>query len=131
MPRDYIPDLRCKRHKWHEPKAINQALILIQQGNSIRSVAKTTEIPYSVLQRYYKKYKINNNVVVNNIGGQTTLPESMEKTLVTNIIKCADWGYPISELELRMFVKYHLDQIGCNVKRFKNNYPGIDWVKSF
>lgn len=97
-------------------------MFFIQKGNSIRSVAKTTGILYSVLQRYYKKNKTNNNVEVNKIGGQITLPVSMEQTLVANIIKCADWGYPVSELELRMFVKYHLDHIDCTIKRFKNNY---------
>lgn len=56
---------------------------------------------------------------VNKIGGQTTLPVNMEQTLVANIIKCADWGYPVSELELRMFVKYHLDQIGYTKNALK------------
>lgn len=107
-------------------------MFLIQKGNSIRSVSKSSRISYSVLQRYKKKKKkMNNHVEVNTIGGQTTLPLEMEQTLVVNIIKCADLGYPVSELELRMFVKYHLDQIGHTIKRFKNNCPGIDWVKSF
>jgi hypothetical protein len=87
MTCEYIPDPRGKRHIWHEPKVIKQAMFPIQKGNSIRSVSKTTGIPYSVLQCYYKKYKTNNNVVVNKIGGQTTLPVSMELTLVANIIK--------------------------------------------
>ncbi|XP_025406237.1 uncharacterized protein LOC112680369 [Sipha flava] len=81
MTCEYIPDPRGKRHIWHEPKVIKQAMFPIQKGNSIRSVSKTTGIPYSVLQCYYKKYKTNNNVVVNKIGGQTTLPISPPYTM--------------------------------------------------
>ncbi|XP_050547672.1 uncharacterized protein LOC126909299 [Daktulosphaira vitifoliae] len=30
-----------------------------------------------------------------------------------------------------MFVKFHLDQLGCTVRKFKDNRPGPDWAKSF
>lgn len=58
MAREYISDPRGKRHIWHEPKTINQAMFYIQKGNSIRSVAKTTGKPYSLLQRYYKNTRL-------------------------------------------------------------------------
>lgn len=78
-----------------------------------------------------KKNQTNPNLEIDKYGGQTTLPALVEQTLVANIIKCAEWGYPVIEFEVRMFVKYHLDQIGCTVRKFKDNRPGIDWAKSF
>lgn len=57
MPRNYVPDPRSKRHRLHDPKLIHEALSLISKGHSIRSVAKSSDIPYSCLQRYNNKKK--------------------------------------------------------------------------
>lgn len=54
MAREYKGG-RGKRHIWHKPNEINEAMCNIQKGNSIRSVARNSGIPYSILQRYYKK----------------------------------------------------------------------------
>jgi molybdenum-dependent DNA-binding transcriptional regulator ModE len=57
MARKYIPDPRSKRHRHHDQNEIQDTLTIIEQGSSIRSAAKSTGIPYSVLQRYNRKNK--------------------------------------------------------------------------
>lgn len=59
------------------------------------------------------------------------LSKDIEMSIVSNIAKCSEWGYPITEFEVRLFVKYHLSVVGCIVKSFKNNCPGVEWIKSF
>lgn len=90
MARNYF-DPRSKKHRWHDEDKIKHALSLISKGNSIRSVAKDTNIPYSVLQRYNKKNN-NSNFEVRKIGGQTVLSKETELCLVNNILKCSEWG---------------------------------------
>jgi hypothetical protein len=52
------------------------------------------------------------------------LSKDIEMSIVSNIVKFSEWGYPITEFEVRLFVKYHLSVVGCIVKSFKNNCPG-------
>lgn len=47
------------------------------------------------------------------------LSKDIEISIVSNIVKCSEWGYPITEFEVRLFVKYHLSVVGCTVKSFR------------
>ena len=43
----------------------------------------------------------------------------------------AEFGFPLTEIDLRFIVKGYLDKIGCTIPQFKNNLPGIEWVRLF
>ncbi|KAF2896910.1 hypothetical protein ILUMI_09265 [Ignelater luminosus] len=47
------------------------------------------------------------------------------------IAMCADLGFPLKTLDIRLIVKSYMDQHGYTEPRFKNNLPGYDWVKAF
>lgn len=64
-------------------------------------------------------------------GGQTALTEADEEYLITNINACAEWGYPLDTMDLRFIVKMYFDKLGIQHKRFKNNFPGPDFVEGF
>lgn len=54
----------------------------------------------------------------------------------TKFVKCAvqksDFGFPITEEDLRNIVKDYVTKISRTVKEFKEgSYPGTDWVKGF
>jgi len=131
MPRTYVPNPRGVRHQQHSVEELENALTIIASGKSIRSVSRDLNIPFSVLQRFHKNRQQNPNFLPKKLGGQISLPECVEKALVENILKCSNWGYPITEFELRMFVKYHLDRVGTKIAKFKDNRPGYDWAKLF
>ncbi|KAH9643133.1 hypothetical protein HF086_010585 [Spodoptera exigua] len=125
MPRNYRPKPGAKSLKKHDVAIINQALLDISAGNtSIRRVAEKYGISYSVLQR-----RINKSVKPH--GGQTAMTPEAEAFIVKNLNICADWGYPLDRNDLRYIVKLYLDTSNITVKRFKNNYPGPDFVESF
>ena len=42
-----------------------------------------------------------------------------------------DYGYAFDELELRLFVKSFIVKARRSVAQFKDNLPGVDWVKGF
>ena len=125
MPRNYRPKPGAKCLKKYDVAIINQALLDISAGNSsIRCIAEKYGISYSALQR-------RNNKSVKPHGGQTAMTPEAEAFIVKNLNICADWGYPLDQNDLRYIVKMYLDTSNITVKRFKNNYPGPDFVESF
>ena len=87
---------------------------------SIRKAATKFNIPKSVLGRH-KKSNIKQR------GGQTVLTAATEKILVKRLLLCAEWGYPMDSLDLRMIVKGYMDRQGLRLNKFKNNLPGPDF----
>ena len=48
----------------------------------------------------------------------------MEDILVDKLITFANWGYPLDAMDIRLFLKWHLDLTGLKVNKFKGNMPG-------
>ncbi len=126
MPRVYKADLRGKRYIRREKEEFIPAIDAIKNGRlSIRQAAKKYGIAYTVLRRHYKNKNIKSQ------GGQTSLTYEEEALLVDRISTCADWGFPFDRTSLRLFIKSYLDTRGKVIKKFKNNNPGQDFVRSF
>lgn len=123
MPRNYKP---VKPKKKIDPEAIKKAVADVTHGLSLRVAAGKYDIHYSVLYRHFKKGN-----TIKKRGGQTALSEKEENTLVSRLIMCSDWGYPIDSWTLRILIKESLDREGRTVKKFKDNLPGRDFVYSF
>jgi len=64
-------------------------------------------------------------------GRPRELSSKEEQRLADRIKLLGDWGFPVIELDIRMFVKKFLDRIGTESKRRKDNIPGTKWVTSF
>lgn len=64
-------------------------------------------------------------------GGQTILSIEEEKDIVAHVIAMASFGFPITIMDLRLFVKGFLDRNGQKIKKFKNNTPGKEWIYLF
>lgn len=66
-----------------------------------------------------------------NIGGQTKLTSTEEERLVLAINTAAEWGFPLTEQDIRILVKRYLDKKGVQLKPFRDNKPGREWSKAF
>lgn len=95
------------------------------QGLSIRQAAEKYGIPKSTVQR---KLSAKNCLKP---GRQCALTEDDETALTDGVLAASLWGFPFTPLDVRYIVKSYLDMQGRQEKRFKNNLPGHDWVKSF
>jgi hypothetical protein len=105
--------------------ALAKAIRLVKdKGVSIRNAAKRYRLSKSAIGRHIKG-------AVKARGGQPVLSKDFEDYLVGRILICAEWGYPLDYLDLRMFVKWYHDKKGMRIKKFRNNLPGEDWAKSF
>ena len=59
------------------------------------------------------------------------LDKPAEEALTQHCIELSDNGFPLDTFDLRCVVKNFIDKIGCNEPRFKENFPGKEWKKSF
>ncbi|CAG4981891.1 unnamed protein product [Parnassius apollo] len=64
-------------------------------------------------------------------GGQRALSDEAEKYIIKYINICSEWGYPFDTYDLRIIIKRYLDRVGIEVKKFKNNLPGVVYIECF
>jgi len=127
MPRNYDKGCRSKTYKKPNPTDLANAVNAIKRKRmTYREAQEVYGIHYSVIYRHVKNEDIKKQ------GGQTSLSLSEEKLIIDNILLCAEWGFPLDRLDLRLLVKGYLDRRGKKVKRFgRSNMPGKEWAHSF
>ncbi|KAJ8971218.1 hypothetical protein NQ314_000820 [Rhamnusium bicolor] len=91
---------------------------------SIHAAARTHNIAYGTLHNRFHGCRIKTT------GGQTVLTANEEEAILSSILKCSDWGFPLIPQDVRMFVKIYLDKTGRVIHRFSDNLPGSDWEGS-
>lgn len=64
-------------------------------------------------------------------GGQTVFSVVEEDRILNNVMACAEFGFPLDRLDIRVTVRNYLMKIGRTVSIFKDNLPGEDWCASF
>ena len=125
MPRTYTPKPGGKLYKKYDEDNMNKALSDLGKGQSYRKVGIKYNIPKSVLQRHCRNTKTMKH------GAPLSLSLEIENHMVSRLVTCAEWGYPLDKFELRCVVKAYLDRTGIKHPRFKNNMPGPDWAILF
>ena len=124
--RDYVRKLGSRSYKNYTSDTVDQAIRKIKTKKlSLSKASKKYKIPKETIT-----HKLNNKNI-KNVGRPTVLNNDEEKALVQMLVKTAKWGFPLTHDDLRHVIKSHLDTIGKTVKQFKNNLPGIDWIKGF
>jgi hypothetical protein len=115
-----------KRYGDYTKDAIKNAIVAFQEGNmSIREASSSFNIPKSTLHCKLK------GIQLRPIGHPPSLFPEEERSFLQHLIVVAEWGFPFSNLDLRLMVKAYLDKANCRVNQFKNNIPREDWARSF
>lgn len=125
MPRKYT-SVATKKKKDIDPETLKKALNDLKTGLSLRKCSEKHNVALTTLHRHVKS---GSNLKKR--GGQTVLTAEEEAVLVDRLKICSDWGYPVDSLTLRLIVKDSLEKQGKQVRKFKNNTPGPDFVESF
>uniref|UniRef100_A0A6P7F1X7 Uncharacterized protein LOC114325697 n=1 Tax=Diabrotica virgifera virgifera TaxID=50390 RepID=A0A6P7F1X7_DIAVI len=103
MGRTYKRQLGSGTYGNFNEEHVNQALQdVLENGLSLRKAAKKYKLSYGTLNNKYHGRKIKK------IGGQSVFTYEEEVAIINSILTCADWGYPLSAMDLRMFVKSFL-----------------------
>ncbi|KAF4517677.1 hypothetical protein B566_EDAN004971 [Ephemera danica] len=125
MPRHYKREPGKRQYKNYNDATLNQAKENVQDGKlSLYEASRRYRIPLGTLHNKLKGKHNKQN------GGQTALAREEELAIIDSILIAADWGHPLSLLDLRLYTKAYLDRRNRNVSKFKNNMPGEDWAYS-
>ena len=63
--------------------------------------------------------------------GQSALSLELENNIVKSLDCLTNWKIPFDGFGVRCLVKAYLDQEKLQIKYFKNNFPGPDWLQGF
>lgn len=91
MGRTYKRKPGSRNYKNYSDVNLEEALTKVATGKlSIRAASNQYNISFGTL---YNKFK---GLHTKKPGGQTVLSELEEKCIIREIVKCGDWGFPIS-----------------------------------
>jgi hypothetical protein len=103
---------------------------VVNKQMSLRKPAAHYNIHYSVIYRHLKK-KGTGTDNIKRRGGHPVLNPNEEKCIVENLKTLGEWGYLVDSFDVRLIVKYYLDSSGKQIKKFRDNIPGKDFVYPF
>lgn len=92
---------------------------------SLRAAAKKYNLPKSTLSDHYSGKTTSPH------GKKTVFSQIEEQVLAAHAVKVAEWGFPLTRLDIRLLAKSYLDKDGRIVPIFQNNLPGEEWVDGF
>lgn len=125
MPRKYVKTVGKKACLKYTPEVLSAAVRSVETGKiSIREAARQYDIPYGTV------YNRIHGLFPQKYGGQTVLSNDEERELCDVIQLSGEWGFPITQSDLKFVVKSYLDT-NKRTTRFKENLPGDDWISSF
>ncbi|KAF2899780.1 hypothetical protein ILUMI_06401 [Ignelater luminosus] len=117
--------LGSRPYKDHSEEQLKIAIDAVRKGMTLRKAAEQYGIKKDTINRKMRKKHMGK------VGHPSIFKEETENTTIRCIAMCADWGFPLTTLDIRLIVKSYMDQHGYTEPMFKNNLPGYDWVKAF
>lgn len=130
MVRNYKPPLGTRNYANYSPHLLEEAVQRIVSGKmNQREASRKYGISRSTLQNKVKLAQ--RNVPGKPYGGQTAIAATEENIFESCLLAIADYGFPLTNFELRLMIKFHLDRQNKSVLKFKNNMPGCEWARLF
>lgn len=126
MPRKYQRKAGSRKYADYSEETLLECLNEIKHGRISHRKAE-------------EKYKIPRRTILNKLkcrhskkpGHQPIFTPEEERQFAQCIISLGDHGFPVNMQELRNIIKNYLARCGREVKLFKENLPGSDWLKAF
>jgi hypothetical protein len=124
MPSRNVKKARPAKMSQYPESAMNDAIKAVkEEGQSVRAAALEYGVPRTTLQDRVT------DVHGPQHGRPTHLHPDEEELLVEHIKLLADWGFPMTQVDVTVFVKSYLEKAGITSK-FKNNLPTVRYVDS-
>lgn len=125
MVRKYKKKIGPGGRQNYNPVYLENAIREVKRGCSIRQASEHFAVPYTTIQNAItKRYKFK-------LGRQPCLSEEEERQLVDGMLVCANWGFPLQSTDVRNIVQMYLNNSGRVEKRFKDNRPGLEFIRGF
>lgn len=109
MPRTYKRKPGAKAHQLIDKEILAKAVQAVKDGKlTYRNAAKSYNLTPSAVYNHWKKPPLKSQ------GGQPVLDAEIENMLVKNLLKCAEWGYPLNKSEMCRVIKRKCPNIDPN-----------------
>lgn len=126
MPRNYVRLLGARKYADYTKEKLQACLNAIKNGElTQRKAAAVYNIPRSTLKNKLKGLHSNKP------GQPPIFTHDQEMKFVDCCITMGEYGFPVDPFELRCIIKLYLERQGRKVRKFKNNMPGCEWIRSF
>lgn len=110
----------------YPPARLQEAINDVKAGRkSLREAQLCYNVPKSTLCDKLKAKHPNNP------GRPPVFSKEEEKKLADAILLSAEWGFPLTELDIRKIIQHFLNRKGVRIRNFRDNMPGRDWSKNF
>lgn len=117
--------LGARRYRDYDEEILENAFAAMSNGMSSRRAEQLFKIPRRTI---LNKVKFKHTGAV---GHPSALTAVEERHLVDVIKASAEYGSPMTCLEVRMLVKNYLNKKGTQSPIFQDNLPGKEWVENF
>uniref|UniRef100_A0A8D9BI12 HTH psq-type domain-containing protein n=1 Tax=Cacopsylla melanoneura TaxID=428564 RepID=A0A8D9BI12_9HEMI len=127
MPRTYKRKPGSRRYRDYTENHLQECIRRIRCGEITQ---RQGEMEYQIPRRtlVYKLARKHSTEV----GRPAVFTDAEESVFVKCTLQLSDYGFPISEEDLRYIVSAYLQKAGRIVPQFKmGNFPGVDWSKCF
>ena len=105
---------------------LNKCIHTVRSGKmTLQKASKHFKIQYSTLHDKINKTHKKKS------GGQNALSDNLESYIVKTLDLLTTWKVPFDGYGVRCLVKSYLDNEKLNIKKFKNNFRGTEWVRNF
>lgn len=126
MPSHYRRKPGSRRYIDYSIKDLEECLTAIRSKLlTQRAAAEKYNIPRSTIKNKLS-HKFNSKP-----GRPAVFTQEEEKAFAAHLTALSEYGFPLTDIDLRIIIKDFLESQGRTVAIFKNNIPGRDWVKSF
>ena len=104
---------------------LENAIKHVSNGGTIGKAAIVFNVPKSTLHRKVQGLQTKKH------GGQLNLSVECEQSLLQIVNSLTEWKVPLCGYDIRLLVKHYLDKRDVVHSVFKNNVPGISWLRGF
>lgn len=125
MVRNYQRTPGAKPYQDYSEENMEKAIQAVGAGMSKKLAAVTYQVPRTTLIR--KVLGKNSGAV----GRPRVLSAEEEHNISDTLGVVANWGFPLTRLDVRTVIAKYLDKQGKTIKIFKNNTPGEDFLDAF
>lgn len=125
MVRTYQKTPGSRPYRNYTETAMREAIEAVNAGMSKKLAAQTFGVERTTLSRRLA------GAHTKAVGRPKVLSDEEEALISRTLGVVANWGFPLTKVDIRDVIKKFLDKQGKTVGVFNNNYPGPDFLDSF
>lgn len=125
MVRNYRKKVGGRPYRRYSEESLAAAVDAVKAGMSQKAASLQFKVPRTTIVD-----KVNENHPMKH-GHPTVLSKEDEQLIAETLGVVSDWGFPLTPKDLAGVISGFVRRQGREVRQWKNNVPGYDFIKSF